>query len=472
MQMEMLGRYKITTPLSNKNAGSCRWGYATCDGQEYFIKEFIDPKYPEDDTILSPQKREKKIQKCEVFEEKKTEIYRTINACSDGNVVRIDNFFRVGTKYYIAMPKISSVKMEVEDISDLPEHAKRRLCTIIAHSVAQLHKSKFVHADIKHANVLLTFSPQRLLTAKLIDFDAGFMEHDPPTHPEAIPGDQVYYAPEVWLGIQGEEVQLTCKLDVFSMGVLFHEYFSGDRPGFDKGFECTGAAVAMGAPVHISENIPADIGELISQMLIANPEERPTAQEVYRILACTDELSYRVCHEVEGGTKEIFTYKKHREMCPNGRLNLLKESIKPREYPGYRYEKSEPQMTAGETVEDGTLIIMKYCKDITQRKTVSYTVQHKLDSKILEQTTHSGSVWVNDPGELAIQTGTITPKPYAGCIFIGTNTSKQEGDVIPGGTVIVLKYETTVADPEPTALYEGFVKDAPAKPGLHSLGDL
>ena len=98
--------------------------------------------------------------------------------------------------------------------------------------------------------------------------------------------------------------------------------------------------------------------------------------------------------------------------------------------------------------------------------------RNRTQHKILEQTTHSGSVWVNDPGELAIQTGTITPKPYAGCIFIGTNTSKQEGDVIPGGTVIVLKYETTVADPEPTALYEGFVKDAPAKPGLHSLGDL
>jgi hypothetical protein len=59
---------------------------------------------------------------------------------------------------------------------------------------------------------------------------------------------------------------------------------------------------------------------------------------------------------------------------------------------------------------------------------------------------------------------------YKKCIIF--KASKQEGDVIPGGTVIVLKYETTVADPEPTALYEGLVKDAPAKPGLHSLGDL
>lgn len=286
--MKMLGRYERTTALSNKDAGSCRWCFATREGKEYFIKEFLDPKYPEKDTESSPERRAKKLKKCEVFEQKKTEVYHTINEHSDGNAVRIVDFFRVGAKYYMVMPRITPIKMTVEDIAKLPVHVKRRLCTVIAHSVAGIHEGKYVHADIKHSNVMLVNTSFNKLTAKLIDYDAGFFETDPPTHPEEISGDQVYFSPEAWIAILGEEAQLTCKMDVFALGVLFHQYLTGNLPGFDEEkYSCAGEAVAKGEKLEVSWDMPADLHRIIVRMLTANPAERPTSQEVHEVFGDT-----------------------------------------------------------------------------------------------------------------------------------------------------------------------------------------
>ena len=320
--MAMLGRYERTTALSNKDAGSCRWCFAIRGGQEYFIKEFLEPKYPENDTTSSPEKRAKKIKKCEAFEQNKTKIYRTVNEQSDGNAVRVVDFFRVGAKYYMVMPKINPVKMSVEEIARLPEHVKRRICTVIVHSVAQLHKSKFVHADIKHTNIMLVHSRTSKLTAKLIDYDAGFFEGDPPTHPEEIHFDQVYVSPEAWTAILGEEATLTCKLDIFALGVLFHQYLTGKLPGYDEEkFSCAGEAVAAGEKLNISWNMPADLRRVVYQMLAANPYERPSAQDVFNSLTKSDKLSYKVCHEVEGITRDSFIFEQGTGNCDRGYIS-------------------------------------------------------------------------------------------------------------------------------------------------------
>ena len=471
--MAMLGRYESTTALSNSDAGSCRWCFAIRGGQEYFIKEFLEPKYPENDTTSSPEKRAKKIRKCEAFEQRKTRIYSAINEYSDGNAVRVVDFFRVGAKYYMVMPKINPVKMSVQEIARLPEHDKRRICTVIAHSVAQLHESKFVHADIKHTNIMLVHSRTSKLTAKLIDYDAGFFEYDPPTHPEEIPGDQVYFSPEAWTAILGEEVELTCKLDVFALGILFHQYLTGKLPGYDEEkFSCVGEAVAAGGKLNISWDMPADLHRVISKMLAANPNERPSAQEVFNNLAKPDKLSYTVRHEVEGKTRDSFTFEQSVGNYGNRKIAVKHESIEPREYVGYKYDRREPWIIEGVTVDDGTVITVKYVKDLSQQKTVSYTVQHKVGSKIVEQTVHTAKIWINAENKIPIVKGSLEPKTYARCKFEAINTDKQDGDYIPNGTIITLKYTEVIIESAATPSEGEFVGDAPARPGFWDLGDL
>ena len=132
--MDMLGRYQQTTALSNQNAGSCWWCYAVRSGKEFFIKEYLEPKHPQNDTVSSPEKIERKLRKCKAFEAEKTRVFKAINEKSDGNAVRIEDFFRIGAKYYIAMPRIRGIEMEETDIADLPLMARRRLCAVISHA--------------------------------------------------------------------------------------------------------------------------------------------------------------------------------------------------------------------------------------------------------------------------------------------------------------------------------------------------
>ena len=284
--MEMLGRYEQTTALSNQNAGSCRWCFAVRGGREFFIKEYLEPKHPQNDTVSSPEKKERKLKKCKAFEAEKTRVFSSINEKSDGNAVRVEDFFRIGAKYYAAMPRIQGIDMEESDVAALPEEEKRRLCAIIAHALACVHAARYVHADVKHTNVIFTRSSGNVLTAKLIDYDAGYFEDTPPQNPEQIAGDQVYYAPEVCLAIMGGEINLSCKVDIFSLGVLFHQYYTGALPGFDpEQYGCVGEAVSQGEELAVSADFPADIRELICRMLAADPKNRPTAQEVYDVIS-------------------------------------------------------------------------------------------------------------------------------------------------------------------------------------------
>lgn len=281
--MEMLGNYELTGNLSSQNSGYSVWGFGRRDGRDYFIKQFLSPKYPENDTVSSPERLQRKMAQCRQFESQKLAIYQQLNANTDGNAVRVTEFFRIGTKYYITMPRIQALPWTVENVSALPEAEKRRLCSIIAHGIAGIHRGRIIHADLKHDNVLFMRTRSGGVTAKIIDFDSSFLETAPPAPGEDIVGDLVYFSPEACRSIWGEEVKLTCKMDIFSLGVLFHQYFSGVLPGFDHR-ECSypGEAVAKGLPLTVFGTIPTDVAELIGRMLLADPDGRPTAEEVFR----------------------------------------------------------------------------------------------------------------------------------------------------------------------------------------------
>ena len=47
------------------------------------------------DTVSSPERLAKKLKDCERFEKRKKAIYRMLNENSDGNAVRVEEFFRM-----------------------------------------------------------------------------------------------------------------------------------------------------------------------------------------------------------------------------------------------------------------------------------------------------------------------------------------------------------------------------------------
>lgn len=284
--MEKLGVYQLTGHLSSQNSGYSVWGFGRKNGRDYFIKQFLSPKYPENDTVSSPERLAKIKKKCQSFEQKKMAIYQMINQHSDGNAVRVEEFFRVESKYYISMRKIDALPWTVEDIARLKLNEKSFLCSVIAHGIAGLHAGRVVHADLKHDNILFMQTGSGCVTAKIIDFDSGFLETDPPKEGEEIIGDQVYFSPEACKTFMGENPELTCKMDIFALGILFHQYFSGALPEYDTELGCfAGEVVARGGSLTVAENMPTEIRELLIQMLDPEPENRPTAMEVYSRLS-------------------------------------------------------------------------------------------------------------------------------------------------------------------------------------------
>lgn len=283
--MEKLGKYELAGSLTNQNAGYSMWGFGKKNGKDYFIKQFVEQKYPANDTVSSPESLAKKIKKCERFEQRKKAIYQVVNNNSDGNASRVEEFFRIESKYYIAMPKIESLRLSYADIAKLPRDEIKRICAIIAHSVASLHDGRFVHADLKPDNILFTRTKAGKTTAKIIDYDSGFLETAPPGPGEDIPGDFQYFSPEACKSIWGENVKLTCKMDVFALGVLFHQYFTGKLPKFNtEESSYSGEAVAKGEVLKVSTELPGDIRSLLTRMLSDDPEKRPTAMQVYLTL--------------------------------------------------------------------------------------------------------------------------------------------------------------------------------------------
>jgi len=294
--MEKLGHYELLAPLTNKNAGYSMWGFGRKNNETYFIKQFVEQKYPFHDTISSPAHLEKKLRECERFEQKKVALYEAVNQYSDGNAVRVAEFFRLKSKYYVAMQKIDAIGMSLTEISKLTHKEISELCAIIAHSLASLHEGGIVHSDLKPDNILFTNTAAGFLTAKIIDFDSAFLETDPPGPGEPIVGDFHYFSPEacvkIWADEEGEpfDYLLTCKMDVFALGVLFHQYFTGKLPGFNTDENTySGEASAKGETLVVSSDLPDAIRELLSRMLENDPDKRPTAKEVHAALLCFDQ---------------------------------------------------------------------------------------------------------------------------------------------------------------------------------------
>lgn len=52
------------------------------------------------------------------------------------------------------------------------------------------------------------------------------------------------------------------------------------------------------------------------------------------------------------------------------------------------------------------------------------------------------------------------------------STDKQDGDYIPNGTIITLKYTEVIIENDAIQSEGEFVGDAPARPGFWDLGDL
>lgn len=88
-------------------------------------------------------------------------------------------------------------------------------------------------------------------------------------------------------------------------------------------------------------------------------------------------------------------------------------------------------------------LVANWEKDESQTQKTSYTVQHKVDGKIIDEDTktYTNTAWINETNPtIAIVPGSLSPKSYDGYKYVGMEPEIIT-DTVASGTTITLTYE-------------------------------
>ncbi|WP_055478908.1 DNA translocase FtsK [Sphaerimonospora mesophila] len=155
----------------------------------------------------------------------------------------------------------------------LPIEKIVRMGERLADALAAAHARGVVHRDIKPANIMILSDGQ----PKICDFGIARMVQSFGGKGTAGIGTAAYMAPEQYNG------EMDARSDLYSLGCVLYEMLTGDRPFLGSPLQLLyqHSMVTPQPPSATRDEIPADLEELILQLLEKKPEDRPqTAGEV------------------------------------------------------------------------------------------------------------------------------------------------------------------------------------------------
>eukprot|EP01023_Acetabularia_acetabulum_P016582 TRINITY_DN1817_c0_g2_i3.p1 TRINITY_DN1817_c0_g2~~TRINITY_DN1817_c0_g2_i3.p1 ORF type:complete len:494 (-),score=104.19 TRINITY_DN1817_c0_g2_i3:261-1742(-) len=143
----------------------------------------------------------------------------------------------------------------------------------ICKSLVYLHPT-VVHRDIKPQNILIN----RQGIVKLADFGLSKFKEATTIMSSNISGTPHYVAPEVLTG----KYRSGPKCDIYAVGILMYEMYTRIRPWQNvKDFQIA-YCIMMDQRPEIPAACPADLAAMIKRCWAENPDDRPTAHELYQ----------------------------------------------------------------------------------------------------------------------------------------------------------------------------------------------
>ena len=248
-----------------------------------FIKEFRNLRYPESirDTrgnVLPGLKAAE--EKAQAFYDRTVKINARLReiAHEDGDLVVSTDFFREGLSLY----KVSElIEMEPWTASEVRDHLSidqiDLLMQRLSNALQALHSAGVLHCDLKPENVFLTRDRDGYYVGMLSDFDDSFLLSELPDK-KSIVCTLEYLSPELgcYKSLEGDEPEMPLgpQSDVFTLGMVYHEYLAGDIPSFSSDYHQLYAALTGGQPLELSDALDPAHKLLLYRMMTTMPEDR------------------------------------------------------------------------------------------------------------------------------------------------------------------------------------------------------
>ena len=136
-----------------------------------------------------------------------------------------------------------------------------------------LHDLKILHRDLKSANILL-FNDG---TAKIGDCNVSKIFYGERGMGYTQTGTPYYASPEVW-----SEAPYDQKSDIWSLGIITYEMLTLHPPFKAANMEALYKKIIRGQYNKISSRYSRDIGDVVRQLLMVDPKDRPTCDEILK----------------------------------------------------------------------------------------------------------------------------------------------------------------------------------------------
>ncbi|MDZ7360338.1 MAG: serine/threonine protein kinase [candidate division KSB1 bacterium] len=206
---------------------------------------------------------------------------------SHPNVVRLVKFGVVESRPYLALEFVEGQNLRalLNRRSPLPNDIALCLVHELLSGLAEIHRHDIIHRDLKPENIMIGNDG----VVKICDFDLA-EARGKHANGNLLFGSPGYLPPEAILG-----EAITIQSDLFALGIILYEMFTGTRP-----FAAATASGEMNAvirlphlpPSKFNPAIPPQMEQLINRLLAKSPDQRPAdAAAVGRQLATQFQIS-------------------------------------------------------------------------------------------------------------------------------------------------------------------------------------